>query len=438
MRHRTLDSTTNVIVETKSSVEEFNAAHVKVYGVQNSGRGLYASKIQKSDLYDQRGRSKDRDGIPISKICSHTVTEVVLDGTNTIGMHAHVVGDDFTLAASGSPGYIASVVGGLPTSFIIGHSIQGGLGVPASIDWDSLKAAFYASCDEYIPTELLIGEDIAENETFVEAFKIALNPSRAVRTFVKTLRPLMRKFVRPSMKDAHDVAKAAGNGFLSYNFGVKPAIKDLVSVLNAHQVVRARLNYLKNNRGSFVPIRVKQRKSASNTPGVYGGAFMSCYSDWGSNLTTRLAVMSGWGRVRHDLNNQSTWTAYAQYFGVQHIVGLAWELIPFSFVVDWVTNAQERIRNLTRLRLGGPYSELRSFCCTEKLVQPFDLLISPGAWSSAPDWSGDHSTSLKVGQGKVSVFNRSLVPPEGTTTVDFDGWGLFQTLASGSLIIQRT
>lgn len=436
MRNRTLD---RILLDSSAA----NSAHIRYYGtspnirwsILSSSTGHYPLRVEKSTLIDQVGRKTDGNGVPAIHLCTHSKTRVLIGGTNTISMKTSVFGDNDVLTKSGSAGLVIDTVGGLPTSF---SPIDGAAGIPAAPDWFALKSSFYAACDEYLPAKFLIGEDVAENEIFVEAVKIALNPSHAIKTFVKALRPHMRKLVRPSMKHAYDFAKASGNGFLSYNFGIAPAIKDLKDCLSAHNTVERRLFLLRRNRGQFLPIRVRAKKYASGSPGSQTWPWMACRPVWGKGMSTSTIVMSGFGRVRDDINHAGSWAAYAEYFGVQHIIGLAWELIPFSFVVDWVTNAQERIRNLTRLRLGGPYSEFRAFSCSQKLEQQFDLIVNPGNWSASPSYVGDFSTNLKVGDGMITTYNRMLTPPDGTTVFDFDSWGLFQTLATGSLIIQRT
>lgn len=436
MRHRNIDRTsfvpTTVYTDYRVNPGAWNEQQVFI----GHGEVPCVEKVEISEMDDMVGGFKDRDGIPVPKVVSHSSTNADLrGGSNSLTFRASVFGDNYVRTTSGSAGAIVQLVGGLPTSITPSF---GSPSSPAPIDWVALRAAFYEQCDQYIPTKFLIGEDIAESSIYKEAVLIALNPSRAVKTFVKKVGPLLKGLLRPTMRQAHDVAKAAGNSYLSYNFGIKPAVEDLKLCLGAHRKVSSRLQFLRQNRGSFVPIRVRAVKSGSGADTTdHPPTWCECYSKW-NGKSTRIGTISAYGRVRDDINNKGSFAAYAQYFGVNNIVGLAWELIPFSFMVDWVTNAQERLRNLTRLQLGGPFSELRSICCSEKLEQNFDLMICPGAWHSSPVFQADISNPINVGSGVVSTFSRSLVIPDESVPLDFDGIGIFHILATGAIIMQRT
>lgn len=384
---------------------------------------------------DQIGRSTDRDGIPITHLCSHVSQKLDVDGDEVFVFH-HPANPITTLTVTGPPGVAAYCAGGISPDL---GAIRGTPGELPSSDWEALSSSFYEAVDSYLPAKFLLGEDIYESDIFVEAVKIALNPSRAVRTFVKGVAPLLKGLVRPTIRDAHVIAKAAGNSFLSYNFGVKPALSDIRDCIFAHRNVKQRLNVLYNNKGSFLPIRVKARASArSSASHLTDNTYVTMYHTYTGDVV-RTDTIGCYGRVRTDLNHADDWKAYAQYFGVQHIFGLAWELIPFSFVFDWVTNQQERLRNLTRLRLGGPFSELRGIWASSLTQAQFQTFVAPGAGYG--DFSGLVSSNVKpshVATGCISTYDRWLSIPEGFPALDFSQLGLFHILATGSLILQRT
>jgi hypothetical protein len=297
-------------------------------------------------------------------------------------------------------------------------------------DWCALSAQFEEACDSFIPSAFLIGEDITEYGIFVDALKAVIQPTTAIRTFIKYGKKFIKGFETKSLGHvARHLGKNGSNAFLSYNFGVKPAIKDIVDALEAHKVVSSRMRYLRENAGDFVPIRVRKKLTSEflNTP-------PSNASSWGRciicNNKQTVATISAWGKVREDLNFGDTWSAYLQRFGVNQIVGLAWELIPFSFVVDWFTNTQEHIKKLTRLHTGGPFTEFRGMCASVKTSLQEDLLAIPPVYLTSLD--------PFVVASKVSTeYKRFLEIPEDSNFLDFSNLGSFHLAATGSLILQR-
>jgi len=222
---------------------------------------------------------------------------------------------------------------------------------------------------------------------------------------------------------------------------VKPAIGDIIKTLTAHQIVQQRLWYLAYNGGSYIPIRVKGEFSSSisnfNEPTSYPTNSSTSIRRWYTSRTST-GVISAWGKVRDDLNWKDTWNAYLHYFGVNKVFGLAWELIPFSFVLDWFTNVQERINELTRFRTGEPFSEIRSLTCSLKHETRSRVDLIPGRNNVL---SG---ASMVTPNGPITLcdivesdYSRYLSIPETSGVVDFSSLGLFQAIASGALLVQR-
>lgn len=417
-------------------VGEHTNGSTVTYPGSNTFPGGIVARNEISSITDE-GAKPSRGYPPSVRPCSHSKTVYTLNGKGTIQYQYTSSGWTWLRTVSGgAPNVVADINRGLTLS---NPSVAGIPGSPASINWVALESAFYEKVNQYLPTTVLSGESIAESSIYKEAILLALNPSRSVKLFVKTVLPMLKRLKRPTVRDAHDIAKRSSSAFLSYNFGIKPAINDIINTFSAHQKVEKRLAMLRQNRGLYVPIRAR---SIQNSPltglGYDEDLFATCRAQF-TGSAQRIGVISAYGRVRNDINERGSWRAYADYFGgLQSIVGLAWELIPFSFVVDWVTNAQERVRNLKHLSLGGPFSELSSICCSEKLQQEFDVVVTPGYWIPGSNFHTTFDEPIKVGQGIVSLYNRSLTIPDDTSPLDFSGIGTFQILASGALLLQRT
>jgi hypothetical protein len=313
------------------------------------------------------------------------------------------------------------------------------------VDWFALMDKFDQAMTEFIPSSFLIGEDIYENDIFVDAFKIVLNPTNAVKILLRDAekffsRKVLGRMTLGELKHSSlALAKKGVNADLFYKFGVRPALRDIRDALGAHSKVSSRMNFLRQSGGSWVPIRVMQdipadivnTPPAQLTPGTTSQLFLQCARKH------TLGVISAWGRVRKDLDWNDTWSAYLQYFGIDHIVGLAWELIPFSFCVDWFTNVKSRIDYYTRLRTGGPFAGIRNICASEKTEQVLNLFVNPGYDPSDQMQISNPLSPVHCGSQTSVNYSRYNSIPSTSGVVDLSTLGLFHGVTAGELIFQR-
>jgi len=307
-------------------------------------------------------------------------------------------------------------------------------------DWFALTDSFLEACDSFVPQSFFLGEDIAESDIFIDALKLVINPSRAIQKLVKAGVKHVKKFRGKTLGHvAKELSRNAANTNLFYQFGVKPAVKDITDALNAHNVVSKRMKYLSSHLGQFVPIRVKTKIPSSVSDHVPGIIDYDVETSFFCNYTRNdlTACITGLGQVRADLTYGETWKAYVEYFGLNKIIGLAWELIPFSFVVDWFTNAQERLNSLTRLRTGGPFVTFKDISYSTKRVSELVLFCKPGYRHNA---TGDKLVSpgepFPVATKTTVVYDRFLSPPDTSGVVDVSTLGSFHSMILGCLTIQ--
>jgi hypothetical protein len=336
--------------------------------------------------------------------------------------------------------FASTQIGGLtdPATQIMSQGFDGSSSPYRKQDWYALTSQFNEACDSFIPSSMLLGETMYEHAIFADALKYVMNPTRAIHDFVHQVVLLGLK--KKNLGTIARIAKGSANAFLSYNFGVKPAIKDIVTTLTAHEVVQRRLWYLSNHGGSYIPIRVRQKFpsdfSNSSVPSSYPIAGNTATRKWYISKDST-ACIGAWGKTREDLNWKDTWTAYLQHFGVQKVVGLAWELIPFSFVLDWFTNAQERINELTRFRFGDPFSEIRGLTVSLTEQTTYGYYCVPGYTRHVGTYMSVPNDHFLIATGRIREYSRYLSIPATSGVVDFSALGLFQAIASGALLLQR-
>jgi hypothetical protein len=314
---------------------------------------------------------------------------------------------------------------------------QSGVGALENIDWQSLWTQYDDACKSIVPTSFLAGEDLFQREIFVSALKLILNPSRSVITLIDLAKRLFGRSLRH--KTLGDVTKhiahGASSGWLGFNFGVKPAVEDIRKTLDAHRKVSGRLAYLRAHPGEFIHVGSRFSSKAPITSSIPTTSGADLYSIVDHH--TLEAYIGCQARVREDITIVDTWNAYLQYFGFQHIVGLAWELIPFSFVVDWFTDAQEWIRSHTSLRQQSPFTEFRNFCCSTKESTRDTLFCTGGNLPSmSANWQ-EPVSPVELGWRSKTDYRRFLRVPDAQGVLDFSHLGFFQLIASGALLVQR-
>jgi len=315
------------------------------------------------------------------------------------------------------------------------------------IDWFALTDSFQNSLESFTKAKFLAGEMMYESQLFVDAFKIILNPTRALPLLVKnilqrTSSKQLKKFKRMNLgefgRSCKGLTKTAVNAHLSYDFAVKPAIEDVKASLNAHHFVSQRMKYLRQHVGSYVPIRVRSVLDTSfdnsfpTPPGV--GQASKLYTNIGHKRS--IGCIGAWARIREDLDWNDTWSAYLQYFGVDRLVGLAWELIPFSFVIDWVTDAQEFLNRNTRLRSGGPFYGIRNICASLKEETRLKLMFQPGYVSSMQSNIVNPVGPTHLGSSTQTTYYRYTKIPTTSGLVDFSNLGSFQYTKLAELVFQ--
>jgi len=333
----------------------------------------------------------------------------------------------------------------------------------APVEWSSLMDQFDEQCKSLIPSNFFAGEAFAEGSIYLDAIKLVLQPKKSIVGFIKNVqrrglhrlrlgelnRYYRKLFSRKAWlvtDDAIDTANDLGmakfvlregiDRHLTYKFGVVPAIHDVRSAIAAHSDVEQRLLYLNSHRGHYIPIRVKKGFPASFTPGSASSPYLEFQSVLKDAYT--VAHVFGQGRIRTDINESSRWRAYAEYFGLNKVVGTAWELIPFSFVVDWFTNSQEAINSLTRIPLGeSPFMNVTSVGYSFKNVALYDYLIIPGydITNGYPDM--EPSSPFPCFSYAITDYSRFPGFPDTSWFANLSNFGSFHAITGGELLIQK-
>lgn len=302
-------------------------------------------------------------------------------------------------------------------------------------DWFALIHEFNEHVDKISPREFFLGEMLYEYEIFVDALKFLINPTSGIKTLLKLGRKLGRQ---ARLGQVASISRSAASGYLGYTFGVKPAVHDVRSTLDAHRKIARRIAFLKEHAGQWIPVKVRIKIPSSVTDLGWPSdpTFMSLRKKCIEKYT--MASISANVQVKRNFSQRDVWRAYSEYFGLGDVLQLAWELVPFSFVIDWFTNFQERIdASLRPLRAGSPFCAIKDLCFTQKQVLHERSFTSPNGFYSALGKYSTLSEWTPTCDYFTSSYHRMLRVPNTSGVVDLSTLGLFHAITGGALVLQR-
>jgi hypothetical protein len=208
-----------------------------------------------------------------------------------------------------------------------------------------------------------------------------------------------------TLKEAADVASDV---YLSYRFGAASTARDYRDLASAISKETTRIYQARKYRDK----RVRSRSQLS-IPWLFNLTWsVSC------NLTAYLDnYEQGMMGV---MNKLDSWGLYPDRAAV-------WEIVPFSFVVDWFVNVQENLERRDA-QFWREFYNCRACICTRKL-------------STTADASTMFPNSLIGGSADISLYNRRVQRSLPVPTIDLDiglPKGKHAWVTSAALVIQRS
>jgi len=154
-------------------------------------------------------------------------------------------------------------------------------------------------------------------------------------------------------KLTRNLLKLVASTNLAFEFGIKPMIKDLQALANIVSSVEKRLQWLRSTRGRRVRIGFSKNVDLQTSPSIFRE---SQYAHGGSSSylafrpTGHRADIRAGGYLVHRLEGlDDAWSSakvLASALGFNNPVGIVWEAIPYSFLIDWFTRVGSLIAKL--------------------------------------------------------------------------------------------
>jgi hypothetical protein len=287
-----------------------------------------------------------------------------------------------------------------------------------SIDWNGLVSQVGESLDGHMTTKSNILVTIGEGLKTIAMLKNPLTP----------LRVLTRS------KSIREVVNGVAGLHLVYKYGWKQLYRDIVAFGDVHNRVSDHIAYLQKSKGKFRSLSATQTDTTSIgddteiTHSFYKSIFRLSHFD-------RRATFSCQSRLDDsiDIHNRLRFTLQA--LGVDRVTEAVWDLVPFSFVIDWLINwrsfakdPRTKFQNHHVRRLG--YSVKEEWYCI-----PIFEYDRPPFTTGGPRLQASSMGSAQIVQ---SAYSRTPGFPPGSETAGvFSSLSITNLVDGAALILQR-
>lgn len=192
------------------------------------------------------------------------------------------------------------------------------------------------------------------------------NPLADAATFLGEMRQLPSL---PGRAFAKRGLKGSGSEFLNVEFGIKPIIRDGASFREANAQADAYLKQLQKSSGRYTRRNLTLVEETSTTQETISPSLGSTFPNPSNNpyakfplyRTTRIYEKIWFsGAFTHCYQIPSSQTEFfnriqkaRDVYGLDLSLEVAWNLMPYSWLSDWVTNIGDIAHNLTRFSQDG-------------------------------------------------------------------------------------
>jgi hypothetical protein len=206
----------------------------------------------------------------------------------------------------------------------------------ASLQWGNLVSDLFASLDPKGPTALSLFANLWELEQTLDLFK-SLNKLiksgwRSHAWGKQYSRPLgSSKFWNPKALGTKDLIDGAANNWLAYRYGIKPLVSDIIALANMCENIQHRVLYLLEHRQ--ITDTVRFRSKSENTYSINATGPGPVTLSYRENVTQVVGCQACWPNFV--VSDDFVQSAVYRYMGLDNILSNIWEVLPFSFVLDW-------------------------------------------------------------------------------------------------------
>jgi len=177
-----------------------------------------------------------------------------------------------------------------------------------------------------------------------ESLKMIRHPATALRNGIASYLNSVRHRKRHFRGDMRNFSRTLSGTWLEYAYGWKPLLSDIESACNAYAQHEADVQYIRS---------YGQANGQTNSKGNLQTIYFANYGSYQRILAytgTQKVVFKGVVRVKPEVQVRAARNVVRlSGFGIEEFIPTAWELIPYSFVVDYFTNIGTILNSATPL-----------------------------------------------------------------------------------------
>lgn len=306
-----------------------------------------------------------------------------------------------------------------PNGWLTSGDWMGSPGFPG-VDWAELVDQVGMQLDGHMATGQNLLVDLMQITQTVGMFKDPFS----VRKISKAVDKL----------SLSKIAKLPAGAYLEYKFGWENIYRDIMQVANVWSEVRQHQNYLEATASKYVSAAARSQDAVSNP----SSGLKTLYVNSGSQTKIKLTRATQTACFSLDIKRTEQarrWSKIDQVcsrLGARSLAEALWDVVPYSFVVDWFTHVNRMIR---QRKTDFNSFDLRRVGHSVKTD-----------WYGSCDWTatvsgyqGSKSASGSTGESRFqSEYTRYPGIPSGCSSVGLFGNLNKTQIAEGlALIVQR-
>lgn len=315
----------------------------------------------------------------------------------------------------------------------------------ASVQWASLSATALSTMLPSFHSDNSLVNFLLELKDFKSVVKYAFGNVSKKLTLMESL---------IGFKRSNSTLKNLSRSYLSYSFGWKPLLNDLVSFIQTISGFEARYRELMQRSGipqqsywgttiagTSAPDTVYYTNGAGDGPnGGWVGTFLGRYQVRVIQEATEGVRYHATVRYRYQMPDElrsamGKLKAFLDLLGVARNPAILWNAIPFSFIVDWIVNVNGYLERLRADNISFK-TEILDFCHSARIERGIRLEMAGNNYLYT---SGYMPLAYQtVDHCRKVVYERKLGLPNFLTAIQTSGLNPREFSLGGALVGARS
>lgn len=302
-------------------------------------------------------------------------------------------------SAGSSSGWTGVMSGDMMSMLQYGPANQANM----SVSTISTNALFLKAMAKMNRADILMGENLAEIGQILSMIRSPF------KTSLKLLGKMSKYRKLRLGKTTASAFKACSDAWLEYRYGWKPILLDCQKIIEATH--KKRESKEKRRLVARAGESVSNKGSGSWPCRINIGGYRASEGSSSWSVSTRVSV-----GIVYDVKNRTSSDDLMKLLGMRpsDLIPTMWELVPYSFVVDWFSNVGDWLQAITPDPFVNPRGNWMT-SVTETLSERQGTSTLPSGYSTESFWTGSYGsetiTSLNVNR---TVNQKITLTPELT------------------------